>query len=170
MATRVNVILMRGLAGNIYSRGMDALGSKLAKLKNVDYITVEDYKSWRSIRDRISKFKDPTVIGGHSFGANAAVRIGRELDGRVNIPLLVSVDPSPYWSWSLLSSGSGAVSMNVQQVLNQYQTSGLIGRQKLWRESGSNDRIKNIAVESSHTEIDDLPLVHDAIIAAVKSL
>lgn len=170
MATQVNVVLMRGLAGNIYSRGVDALGSKLAKLKNVDYITVEDYGSWRSIRDRITKFKDPTVIGGHSFGANAATIIGTELDGRVNIPLLVSIDPSPFWSWSLRQSGPDAVSMNVKSVLNQYQNNGLIGRQKLWRPLGTATGIKNLAVESTHTEIDDLPLVHDAIIAAVKSL
>jgi hypothetical protein len=170
MATRVNVILMRGLAGAIYSRGMDALGAKLAKLPNVDYITVEEYGSWRTIRDRIPKFKDPTVIGGHSFGANAAVRVGRELDGKVNIPLLVSVDPSQYWSWKLLSSGPGAVSMNVKHVLNQYQTGGFIGRQTLWRESGSNYQIKNLAVEDSHTGIDDNEMVHKTIIEAVKAL
>lgn len=170
MATKVNVILMRGLMGDIYSRGMDVLGSKLAKLPNVDYVTVEGYTSWRDILARIPKFKDRTVIGGHSFGANAATIIGSKLDGKVNIPLLVSVDPSPYWSWGLLQSGPSAVTMNVKKVINQYQTSGLIGRQKLWRPLGTQTDIENIAVSSSHTEIDDLKLVHDKIIAAVSAL
>ena len=171
MATRVNVILMRGLAGNIYSRGMDSLGSKLAKLPNVDYITVEDYGSWRSIRDRITKFKDPTVIGGHSFGDNAATMIAAALDGKVNIPLLVGVDPSPYWSWGLWQSGPSALTPNVKKAINLYQNNGLIGRQKLYLASGNKKTaLQNILVESTHTEIDDNELVHKTIIDAVKAL
>jgi len=54
MSNTVNVVLMRGLLGDYYSRGMDRLGARLAKLPGVDYVSVEDYGSWRSIRDRIA--------------------------------------------------------------------------------------------------------------------
>lgn len=162
---KCNVILMRGLAGNIYSRGMDALGAKLAKLPNVDYVTVEEYGSWRSIRDRVVRFRDPTVIGGHSFGANAATIIASELRGRVTFPYLFSVDPSPYWSWGLWQSGPSVIGANVLATDNLYQTSGLIGRQTL---SGFN--VTNIKVESSHTEIDDLAMVHDRAVEKIKKL
>ena len=163
---KCNVILMRGLAGNIYSRGMDALGAKLAKLPNVDYVTVEEYGSWKSIRDRIARFRDPTVVGGHSFGANAATIIAEQLHSRgVRFPLLLSIDPSPYWSWSLWQSGPSRIGNNVLKTVNMYQTSGLIGRQTL---VGVN--VSNVVVESSHTEIDDLALVHDRAIQEVQKL
>ena len=170
MATRVNVILMRGLAGSLYSRGLDALGSKLAKLPNVDYVTVEGYEAWRSILARIPHFKDPTVIGGHSFGINAATKIAAALDGKVNIPLILGIDPSQYWSWGLLQSGPSLITPNVKKVVNQYQTSGLIGRQVLRRVNGSLASIQNLPVNSSHTAIDDLDLVHKTAIEAVKAL
>ena len=170
MATRVNVILMRGLMGDHYSRGMDVLGSKLAKLPNVDYITVEGYEAWRSIMDRITRFKDPTVIGGHSFGANAATKIAAALVGKKNIPLLLSVDASQYWAWRLMQSGPSLITPNVKKVVNQYQTSGLIGRQVLRRVNGSLASIQNLPVNSSHTAIDDLDLVHKTAIEAVKAL
>ena len=92
----VNVVLMRGLLGRRYSRGMDRLGARIAKLPGVDYIAVEDYSAWRSVRDRVALWRDPTVIGGHSFGANASTIIARALRGSTQIPLLLSVDPSPY--------------------------------------------------------------------------
>lgn len=161
---QVNVVLMRGLAGNVYSRGMDAVGAKLAKLPGVDYVTVEDYGSWRSIRDRLLRWRDPTIIGGHSFGANAATIIATQLRGKRNIPLLIGVDPSPYWSWSLWQSGPDAIGDNVARTVNFYQLSGLIGRQEL-RGRG----VVNIPLSaSSHTTIDDdVERVHNPIIAEV---
>lgn len=162
---KINVVLLRGLIGNVYSRGMDTLGAKLAKLPGVDYVTVEDYTSWRSVRDRIAKWKDPTVIGGHSFGSNAATVIANALPN-VKIPLILSVDPSQYWSFWLFRFGPMAVPPNVAATLNQYQSrDAVIGNVRL---SGRN--VQNVLVNSSHIDIDDLPLVHDAAIAEVKKI
>lgn len=162
---KINVVLMRGLLGEIYSRGMDTLGARLAKVDGVDYVTVEDYTNWRSIRNRISKWKDPTVIGGHSFGANAATVIAKALNPAIKIPLILSVDPSQFWSWSLLQFGPSRIGSNVDTALNMYQSIDIVGRQKL---SGSG--VINIPITSSHTQIDDLPLVHDQAVAAVKKV
>ena len=169
MAKTVNVILMRGLLGERYSRGMDRLGARLAKTPGVDYVTVEDYASWRSVRDRVSAWRDPTIIGGHSFGANASTVIAKALRGRAEIPLIVSVDPSPYWSFFLWQFGPSRVSHNVGRVVNFFQPHGVIGRQRLEPAPGSAAEIENIVVEeSSHVTIDDhVELVHDPAVEAV---
>lgn len=163
---KYNVVLMRGLIGNVYSRGMDALGAKLAKLPHVDYVTVEDYGSWRSIRDRIAKWRDQTIIGGHSFGSNAATVIPNHLPN-VGFPLLLSFDPSQHWSWYLFRFGPAYIGPNVGRVVNFYQNGFPIGGQTL---STGDEDIANERVNSSHTEIDDLPLLHERAIAEVQKL
>lgn len=163
---QINVILMRGLLGKVYSRGMDVLGAKLAKLPGVDYVSVEDYGSWRSIRNRITKWKDPTIVGGHSFGANAATIIAEALPN-IQFPMILSFDPSQYWSWGLWQSGPSYVGQNVGRVVNYYQNGVPIGFQKL--ETGDTD-ILNRLVATSHTEIDDVPELHDAAIAEIKKV
>lgn len=162
---RINVVLLRGLLGNVYSRGMDSLGAKLAKLSGVDYVTVEDYTSWRSVRDRIAKWKDPTVLIGHSYGSNAVTKIAAALSPKVKIPLIVSVDPSQWFSVWLMQFGPSRIGENVALAINYYQQGFPIGNVKL---SGSN--VRNIPVNTTHIQIDDLPLVHDAAIAEVKKV
>jgi pimeloyl-ACP methyl ester carboxylesterase len=169
MSKTVNVILMRGLLGQRYSRGMDRLGARLAKIPGIDYVTVEDYASWRSIRDRIAAWRDPTVIGGHSFGANASTIIAKALRGRTEVPLIISVDPSPYWSFFLWQFGPSRVAHNVHRVVNFYQPHGVIGRQQLEPAPGSATVIENVVVEdSTHGSIDDhVQLVHDPAVDAI---
>jgi len=154
---------------------MDRLGARLAKLPGIDYVTVEDYTAWRSVRNRVAAWRDPTIIGGHSFGANACTVIAKELRGVAEIPLIVSVDPSPYWSFFLLQFGPSRVAHNVGRAVNFYQPHGVIGRQNLERGPGSATIIDNIVVEpSTHLNIDDdVELVHnpavDAIVRAIES-
>lgn len=165
---KVNLVLMRGLLGETYSRGMDVLGSKAAKLPNVDYVTVEDYGNWRSIRSRIQKWKDPTVLGGHSFGANAATIIAASMDA-VKFPLLLTFDCSQHWSWYLFKSGPALIENNVKLAMNWYQTSGLIGRQKLI--SMGTATVSNIEVGgSSHVSIDDREDLHARALTEIGKL
>lgn len=170
MPKQVNVVLMRGLAGNVYSRGMDALGAKLAKLPGVDYVSVEDYGSFASIEKRIMRYRDPTILIGHSFGANAATIIGEELQYVVNIPLIITFDPSQHWSWRLFQSGPSYLFSNTARAVNFYQPGGLIGDQKLFRAQGSTTDIVNKLIATSHTEIDDLPTLHEEAIEEVKKV
>jgi hypothetical protein len=169
MSKTVNVILIRGMLGAYYSRGMDRLGARLAKIPGIDYVSVEDYASWRSIRDRIAAWRDPTIICGHSFGANASTVIAKALRGRAEIPLIITVDPSPYWSFYLLRFGPSRVSYNVRRLVNFYQPHGPIGRQRLEPAPGSATAIENIVVEgSTHVSIDDhVELVHDPAVDEV---
>ena len=161
---QVNVILGRGLLGNVYSRGMDVLGAKVAKIPGVDFVSVEDYTSWRSIRDRIPRYRDPTILVGHSFFANAITIIAKQL-AHIKFPLLLPVDPSPYWSWSLWQAGPSVIGTNVARTVNQYQSSGLIGRVRL---SGHN--VINEPISSTHTQIGDSELVHKVAIDEIKKV
>lgn len=165
----VNVVLLRGLLGRRYSRGMDRLSARIARMPGIDYTTVEDYTSWRAVRDRISVWRDPTVIGGHSFGANASTIIAKALKDRVEIPLLLSVDPSPYWSFWLWQFGPSRVAANVRRAVNFYQPHGVIGRQQLAAAPGTSTVVENTLVEdASHVSIDDnVALVHDPIVDAI---
>lgn len=168
---QINVVLFRGLVGNVYSRGMDTLGAKLAKLPGVDYVTVEDYGSWRSARDRVARWRDPTVLVGHSYGVTAALGVARALGAR--IPLVIAFDPSQ-WAWmsiALWGTGGNAVAGNVSECVNFYQLSGAIGRQRLARDDGGLRGIENRPVTNAgHKEIDDLPELHAASIAKVRGL
>lgn len=161
---KVNVILGRGLLGKVYSQGMDVLGAKVAKIPGVDFVSVEDYTSWRSIRDRIPKYRDPTILVGHSFFANAITIIASQLS-HIQFPLLLTVDPSPYWSWSLFQSGPDIIGQNVARTVNQYQTSGLIGRVTLQGRG-----VVNVPISSTHTQIDDSELVHQRAIDEIKKV
>lgn len=163
---KFNVVLMRGLLGEVYSKGMDTLGAKLAKLPNVDYVTVEDYANWRSIRDRLTRWRDKSIIGGHSFGANAATIIAESLP-KLPIPMLLSFDPSQYWSWRLFQKGPSFVPQSVGRVVNYYQNGFPIGYQQL--RTGDNDLL-NMRVETTHTEIDDIPMLHDLAIKEVQKI
>lgn len=163
---KYNYVAFRGLMGNVYSRGVDACAAKIAKLPHIDYVNVEDYANWRAAMARILKYRDPTILGlSHSFGGNAVTIIAEALRGRVTFPLMLTVDPSPYWSWSLWQSGPSRIGNNVLKTVNMYQMNGLIGRQTL---VGVN--VSNVVVESSHTEIDDLALVHDRAVQEVQKL
>ena len=161
---KVNVVLMRGLLGWYYSRGMDELGSKLAKLENVDYVTVEDYYRWRNIRKRLNAWMQPTVLIGHSFGANAAVKIANKL--RKDTPLVVTVDPSQFFSVTLLSSGVEKPSNKIKKLLNFYQTRSTIGSVEI-----AGDQVENIEVkDANHVSIDDKRSVHERIIEEISKL
>jgi len=148
---------------------MDRLGARLAKIPGIDFVSVEDYTAWRAIRNRIAEWRDPTIIGGHSFGANACTVIAKQLAGIKEIPLIISVDPSPYWSFFLMRFGPSRVAYNVGRAVNFYQPHGIIGRQRLERGPASMALIDNIIVEDTdHLSIDDqVELVHEPAIDAV---
>lgn len=166
---QVNVVLQRGLLGNAYSKGMDALGAKLAKVPGVDYVSVEDYSNWRSVRDRVARWNDPTILIGHSFGANAATKIATQVSKE--IPLIVSFDASPYWSWWLLQRGWSYIAPNVKHVVNFFQYGLPIGNQQLTRNrSGDVTGIENIVVDTTHTDIDDMEILHQRAINEVKAI
>ena len=90
------VYLIRG-GLNIFSTGMDDLAETLRE-RGVDARSVS-HPSWRdtaaTIVERYRAKPAPVVIGGHSFGANAAILVAEYL-GQNNIPvaLVILFDPT----------------------------------------------------------------------------
>jgi len=118
---RGRAYLFRGVAGLIYSRGMD----KLAERLNGAGITasVDTYLMWRSVADEAIRDyrRDPAPITliGHSMGGDSALDFAERLNTE-NIPvaLLVTYDPSRI---------AGDVPPNVERYINLYQSSNFMG-------------------------------------------
>lgn len=165
----LNVVMLRGVAGNVFSTGLDALSLKLQSLPNVDYVVVSPYTDWAGWLKHSESWKDPTVWIGHSFGANAITKIANKTSKK--IPLLVTVDTSPWFSFQLLQAGPYAIPDNVAKVVNFKQNKSLFIRgQDLKRTDGSSRNIENILVDSIHANVDDEVSVHDKIIKEINKL
>src|SRR3990167_11281900 len=168
---KFNVILARGLAGAVYSTGLDILALELRKLPQVDYVIVVQYTDWRRVGDRIKNFRDDTVLVGHSFGVTAMLGAARRASSKF-FPLAIMFDPSQWWrqSFSLWGSGGKTVPINVKRVVNFYQGGGMIGRQELARDDGTEHEILNQLVpDTSHADIDDRRDLHEKAITEIKA-
>ena len=165
----LNVVMLRGVAGNVFSTGLDALSLKLQSLPNVDYVVVSPYTDWAGWLKHSENWKDPTVWIGHSFGANAITKIATKTNKK--IPLLVTVDTSPWFSFQLFQAGPYNIPSNVDKVINFKQNSSLFIRgQDLKRTDGSSRNIENILVNTIHANIDDNLSVHKKIIEEINKL
>lgn len=114
-----NVYLLRGFIG-IFSAGMDRLGEEV-KDAGV-HATVFQDDQWSAVADAIGKKyehatnPEPLVLIGHSYGADDAIRIARELKRRnVRVDLLITLDPVT----------PPMVPSNVHRCLNLYESNGL---------------------------------------------
>lgn len=160
---KINVVAFGGLGGSLFSTGLKTILMRLNGVPEIDYMTFEDYTSWRHWAGTIAKWKDDTVFLGHSYGVAAMFGCIRAMGSKgPAVPLCISFDPSQ-WTWlsiPLWGSGGNAVPDRVQKVSNFYQSSGLIGRQTLQRESGSTAGITNFPVKGvSHGSIEDDPML-----------
>lgn len=118
---RGRVYLYRGIAGLIYSRGMDRLAERI---RHAGFsASVSTYLLWRedidqAIRD-YRRDGAPITLIGHSMGGDAAVAFAERLNAE-NIPvsLLVTYDPSRI---------ADDVPPNVERYINIYQSSNVMG-------------------------------------------
>lgn len=164
---KVTIILVRGLLGMIYSRGMDTLA---AKLRADGYNTQVWNHSpfflfWFAYKEeiaaeieRLQKAGQTVVLVGHSFGANVllmALRLTRAV-----VPLLVAVDPAAQYDTT--------VPRNVGRAIGIRQNIGAIGRGRLL--PTSDPRITDVLLNEAHTYLDDDPRVHNRVIAEIMKL
>jgi pimeloyl-ACP methyl ester carboxylesterase len=118
---RGRAYLYRGVAGLIYSRGMDRLAERI-KRAGIP-ATVSTYLLWRDDVDQaIHDYRRdpaPITIIGHSMGGDAALAFAERLNAE-NIPvsLLVTYDPSRI---------ADDVPPNVERYINLYQSSNMMG-------------------------------------------
>jgi hypothetical protein len=165
----INVILFRGLAGNVYSTGLDVLALDLKKIEGVDYVMVVPYTDYQMMGERIAGFKDPTILIGHSYGVTSSIRMARNLP-TVKFPTLISFDPSQY------VFDSNEVPSNIAKVLNFYQKGRWpfgIGNQKLYR-NNSSQQVTGITNEYvsgvTHASIEDHKPLHNKAIEKITKI
>ncbi|QUS40158.1 hypothetical protein RPMA_15940 [Tardiphaga alba] len=111
------VYLYRGLM-NVFSLGMDQLGSKLQAVGVAT--SVSNHTLWSSeANDMIAAYqagnREPIILMGHSAGADATISVARKL-AQYNIPVALIVNFDPV--------APEAVPSNVKQVVNHYVATG----------------------------------------------
>jgi fermentation-respiration switch protein FrsA (DUF1100 family) len=118
---RGRAYLFRGVAGLIYSRGMDGLAERI-RAAGIP-ASVQTYLTWRgSVDQAIRDYRRdpaPITIIGHSMGGDAALSLAGALNAQ-NIPvsLLVTYDPTRI---------ADDVPPNVERYINLYQSSNIMG-------------------------------------------
>ncbi len=131
------VYLLRGFMG-VFSTGLDAIAADLKKrgIEARVYGHMQANSVGSEIRKAHAKNKRsvrPLVIVGHSFGANAAMRIAKTLEqNNIRVDLVVTIDPT----------ANGPLSRNVRRYVNYHLGFGTAISSK--RISAS--RIKNIDI------------------------
>jgi hypothetical protein len=120
-APRGRAYLFRGVAGLIYSRGIDKLAARIRR----DGIpaSVDTYLLWRPTADQaIRDYRrdpQPITLIGHSMGGDAALDFAEYLNAaHIPVSLLVTYDPSRI---------ADDVPPNVARYINIYQSSNIMG-------------------------------------------
>ncbi|GEM_PF-883724 len=125
--TKVTVVprgrayLFRGIAGLIYSRGMDKLAERIRSTGIA--ASVDTYLVWRSYIDQaIRDYRrepQPIILIGHSMGGDAALAFAEALNAAdIPVSLLVTYDPSRI---------ADDVPPNVERYINIFQSSNIMG-------------------------------------------
>jgi hypothetical protein len=113
--------LFRGIAGLIYSRGMDKLAERIQHAGIPS--SVDTYLVWRPIADQaIRDYRrdpQPIILIGHSMGGDACLAFAELLNSAgIPVNLLVTYDPSRL---------AEDVPPNVERYINIFQSSNVMG-------------------------------------------
>ena len=120
-APRGRAYLFRGVAGLIYSRGVDKLA---ASIRHVGIpASVDTYLLWRPVAEAaVRDYRadpQPITLIGHSMGGDAALDFAEYLNAaHIPVSLLVTYDPSRI---------ADDVPPNVERYINIYQSSNFMG-------------------------------------------
>lgn len=166
---KVTIILIRGLLGLFFSRGMDALAAMLrARGYNVQVWNHSFLPIWpfwfgfvpaiAGEVDKLTKVGQTVLIGGHSFGGTAALMVARRLP-KWACAALFAVDPAAQYDTT--------VPGNVQQAFGFRNNVGGLGMGKL---KPARPGVVDIPLTQIHGYMDDDARVHNRIIAEVTKI
>jgi LysM domain len=118
---RGRVYLFRGVAGLIYSRGIDTLAARIRRTGLP--ASVGTYLLWRPTADEaIRDYRrdpQPITLIGHSMGGDCVLDFAEMLnDAHIPVSLLVTYDPTRI---------ADDVPPNVERYINIYQSSNFMG-------------------------------------------
>lgn len=169
---KVTVILVRGLLGMFYSRGMDTLAGKLrargynTQVWNHSFLFIAWFANTESIAAevvRLIKAGQTVVLIGHSFGGNTILFVLAKLlflMPTAKIPLVICVDPAAQYDTTVPGNALKAIGIR-QQI-------GAIGRGQL-KPSGT-PRIVDVLMTNVHTYLDDSPDVHNLALGEIAKI
>ncbi len=120
-APRGRAYLFRGVAGLIYSRGIDGLAERITRVGIP--ATVNTYLVWRGVVDQaIRDYRrdpQPIILIGHSMGGDAVLAFAETLNAAdIPVNLLVTYDPTRI---------ADSVPPNVERYINIFQSSNFMG-------------------------------------------
>ena len=113
--------LFRGVAGLLYSRGMDSLAERIQQAGIP--ANVQTYLLWRPVvEDAIRDYRrdpQPITLMGHSMGGDSALAFAERLNAEgIPVSLLVTFDPTRI---------ADDVPPNVERYINVFQSSNIMG-------------------------------------------
>lgn len=163
-----HVYLMWGLAGEIFSRGLDGLAAKIERagigasvhsMVETAAVTETIIRTYR--RDPSSA--PPVMLLGHSSGGDAVIAIAERLKA-ANIPvaLILGFDPTPI---------AGRIPSNVEMFINLYQATNIIGGGSARGARDFRGRIVNVDLrehrEIVHITLDKSDVIHALVVDKV---
>ena len=165
---RGRAYLFRGVAGLIYSRGMDKLADRIRRAGLP--ASVDTYLLWRPVADQaIRDYRrdpQPIVLIGHSMGGDACLAFA-EMLAAADIPvnLLVTYDPSHL---------AEDVPPNVERYINIFQSTNVIGGGNVVQGSRFHGHYASFNVkdhrELIHINIEKADQIQDQLVSKVVEL
>ena len=153
---------IRGLFGFFFSRGIDKL------IKRVNRELKLNTKMYSHASDSRLDRDDPTIIIGHSLGANQAIDECKDLksEGK-SVDLLVLYDPA-FWGRSKYAPARYAITSNVKHCICYVSRDGRAKKVKVAH--GNNKTILNNYVQKQYSHVRIAYQNHDAVIAKIKKV
>lgn len=160
---RADVIFMRG-GFNVFSNGLDEMAKKLVK-RGVK-VDVVSHKSEAAVLEKIvsnrKRFgRKPIVLVGHSWGANATIRIAQQLKKKgIRVTYMAT----------FAATNPGKIPSNVRKATNYYFAKDGWGK-PVARGPGARGNIKNIDLSKTpgvhHFNIEEFPKLQRQVIRNV---
>jgi hypothetical protein len=165
-----HVYLLRGVAGDIFSLGIDQLAEKIRRrgvTASVDDFSVSSALADEIIRDYgTGENRGPIVLVGHSTGGDRIIAMAEKLqEAGMPVALAFGLDPTRI---------ADHVPANVAVFINVYQRNNPIGGGEVKPGPGFGGRLINIDLHE-HTEIvhitlDKTPAIQDAVTEKIVAL
>jgi pimeloyl-ACP methyl ester carboxylesterase len=165
---RGRAYLFRGIAGLIFSRGMDELAQRINRIGVA--ASVDTYLVWRGVANQaiLDYRRDPKPITliGHSMGGDSAVAFAEYLNAAdIPVSLLVTYDPSRF---------AGNVPGNVERYINIYQSRSVMGGGNVVGGRAFHGHYASFNLsdhgEIVHINIEKMDRIHEQLVAKVRAL
>jgi len=165
---RGRAYLFRGIAGLIYSRGMDKLAERINRAGMT--ASVDTYLMWRPVVDNAIRDyrRDPAPITiiGHSAGGDAALGFAETLNAAgIPVALLVTYDPTRI---------ADNVPPNVERYINIYQSRSIMGGGDVVAGRGFHGHYASVNLsehyEIVHVNIEKADGVQEQLVAKIAQL